>query len=363
MNSVKANGPRVDAAGVAAEAHALMRRNGNYRRAALTMALMYALTNVPVMLVSLLLMPSGAAMAAQGVVDMRASVFQIMMQLLVAPAFGLSFARFMLDMKDGSAGSPMDLFEGLTRGSYFVAVRANLWRMLSMFVWLMIPASIMSNGLALYMVYGTQTPLMWLGLALVLAVAVNRALAYSLQYYFLARQPQMGAVVSLRLSVALMRGRALELFKIYLRFLPRLAAAALPNVAAQVLANGMFGLQVDDQALTMACAGLALASIALTSLLMPVMEAASAIYFARLTDWVAKQTEEAMRAHGETPGAPGTPGALPGWGGEQGAQAGETGPDRGADGDSPAGGGQDGDGSQPGGGEAPDAGGEERGQR
>ena len=45
VNSMRADAPRINLAQVAADARALLRRDGNYRRTALTIALMMALTN------------------------------------------------------------------------------------------------------------------------------------------------------------------------------------------------------------------------------------------------------------------------------------------------------------------------------
>ena len=112
----------------------------------------------------------------------------------------------------------MDLFEGLTRGHYLVSVRAMLWRSLSMFVWMLIPVSLLTNGLIMAMAYGQLSVVLWLGLALVLVVLFNRGLAYSQQFYFLAQEPHVGAIMSLRLSTMVMHGRLKELFCLYLRF-------------------------------------------------------------------------------------------------------------------------------------------------
>ncbi len=297
VNSMRADAPRINLAQVAADARALLRRDGNYRRTVLTIALMMALTNVPIMILNYLPMimagAGGLMQDAQDAVDMRAMVFSLMVQLLVSPAISLGLARYELNMYNGRPCSPMDLFEGLTRGHYLVSVRAMLWRSLSMFVWMLIPVSLLTNGLIMAMAYGQLSVVLWLGLALVLVVLFNRGLAYSQQFYFLAQEPHVGAIMSLRLSTMVMHGRLKELFCLYLRFFYCFILTALPNVVLQVMANTTqlgFELTTAEQALV--GVGVTLATIVLTSLCMPVLETASAIYFVRLNENVSRRAEE-----------------------------------------------------------------------
>lgn len=320
VNSMRADAPRINLAQVAADARALLRRDGNYRRTVLTIALMMALTNVPIMILNYLPMimagAGGLMQDAQDAVDMRAMVFSLMVQLLVSPAISLGLARYELNMYNGRPCSPMDLFEGLTRGHYFVSVRAMLWRSLSMFVWMLIPVSLLTNGLIMAMAYGQLSVVLWLGLALVLVVLFNRGLAYSQQFYFLAQEPHVGAIMSLRLSTMVMHGRLKELFCLYLRFFYCFILTALPNVVLQVMANTTqlgFELTTAEQALV--GVGVTLATIVLTSLCMPVLETASAIYFVRLNEILSRRAEELRRAHEDAFNeAAQSSGSLPGWG-------------------------------------------------
>ena len=149
VNSMRADAPRITLAQVAAETRALLRRDGNYRRTALTVALMQTLLSVPVMILNYALMFTGGGVAQDAQTTMNiGNLFMMLMQALVAPALTLGLARYELNMYNGRPRSPMDLFEGLTRGSYFLSVRAMLWRALSMLVWVMIPMSLVLNEIA-----------------------------------------------------------------------------------------------------------------------------------------------------------------------------------------------------------------------
>ena len=312
--------PGINLAEVAAEARALLRRDGNYWRTVLAIALMMALTNVPVILLNYLpVLLWGAGELTEDAllaIDTRAMVFSLMLQVLVTPAIRLGLLRYELNMCQGRPASPMELFEGLTRGNYFAAVRAMLWQTLSLFVWLMIPLSMAANGLVLLMAYGQTSGMLWLGLGLTLFIMVNRALAYSQQFYLLAREPRMGAIISLKLSTTAMRGRLGELFCLKLRYFYCFLVLALPSLLSGVLVVwARLGLELSafDQALV----GLAttLATIVLASLCMPRLEIASAVYFTRLSDMMSRRAEELKRAHNAAfDEAMGRGDALPGWG-------------------------------------------------
>ena len=144
----------------------------------------------------------------------------------------------------------------------------------------------------------------------------NRGLAYSQQFYFLAQEPHVGAIMSLRLSTMVMHGRLKELFCLYLRFFYCFILTALPNVVLQVMANTTqlgFELTTAEQALV--GVGVTLATIVLTSLCMPVLETASAIYFVRLNEILSRRAEELRRAHEDAFNeAAQSSGSLPGWG-------------------------------------------------
>lgn len=316
---MRADAPRINLAEVAAEARALLRRDGNYRRTALTIALMQALIYVPVMILNYAPMfmagAGGLAQDAQGAMDIS-SVFTMLIQLLVAPALTLGLARYELNMYNGRPCAPMDLFEGLTRGSYFLSVRAALWRSLSMLVWLTIPMSLVLNELVMLQMYGQVSLMFWPALAVLLFLMLNRGLAYSQQFYFLAHEPRMGAIMSLKLSTMAMHGRLKELFCLLLRFFYCFILTALPDVAAQVLANkALLGLTLSEYQQALLGVGVTLATILLTSLCMPVLETASAIYFIKLNELMTRRAQELRRAHDDAfKEAAQSGGSLPGWG-------------------------------------------------
>ena len=317
VNSMRADAPRINLAQVAAETRALLRRDGNYRRTALTVALMQTLISVPVMILNYALMFTGGGVAQDAQTTMNiGNLFMMLMQALVAPALTLGLARYELNMYNGRPRSPMDLFEGLTRGSYFLSVRAMLWRALSMLVWVMIPMSLVLNEIAMAQLYGQMSLMFWPALLTLLFLMFNRGLAYSQQFYFLAQEPHVGAIMSLRLSTMVMHGRLKELFCLYLRFFYCFILTALPNVALQVMANTTqlgFELNTAEQALV--GVGVTLATIVLTSLCMPVLETASAIYFVRLNEILSRRAEELRRAHEDAFNeAAQSSGSLPGWG-------------------------------------------------
>ena len=317
VNSMRADAPRINLAQVAAETRALLRRDGNYRRTALTVALMQTLISVPVMILNYALMFTGGGVAQDAQTTMNiGNLFMMLMQALVAPALTLGLARYELNMYNGRPRSPMDLFEGLTRGSYFLSVRAMLWRALSMLVWVMIPMSLVLNEIAMAQLYGQMSLMFWPALLTLLFLMLNRGLAYSQQFYFLAQEPHVGAIMSLRLSTMVMHGRLKELFCLYLRFFYCFILTALPNVVLQVMANTTqlgFELNTAEQALV--GVGVTLATIVLTSLCMPVLETASAIYFVRLNEILSRRAEELRRAHEDAFNeAAQSSGSLPGWG-------------------------------------------------
>ncbi len=317
VNSMRADAPRINLAQVAADARALLRRDGNYRRTVLTVALMQTLISVPVMILNYALMFTGGGVAQDAQTTMNiGNLFMMLMQALVAPALTLGLARYELNMYNGRPRSPMDLFEGLTRGSYFLSVRAMLWRALSMLVWVMIPMSLVLNEIAMAQLYGQMSLMFWPALLTLLFLMLNRGLAYSQQFYFLAQEPHVGAIMSLRLSTMVMHGRLKELFCLYLRFFYCFILTALPNVVLQVMANTTqlgFELTTAEQALV--GVGVTLATIVLTSLCMPVLETASAIYFVRLNEILSRRAEELRRAHEDAFNeAAQSSGSLPGWG-------------------------------------------------
>lgn len=314
---MRADAPRINLAEVAAEARALLRRDGNYRRTALTIALMQALIYVPIMIINYAPMfaAGGSAQDAQGAVNIS-SVFAMLMQVLVASALTLGLARYELNMYNGQPCSPMDLFDGMTRGNYFLSVRAILWRSLSMLVWLTIPISLVLNELAMLQMYGQVSLMFWPALAVVLFLMLNRGLAYSQQFYFLAHEPRVGAIMSLKLSTMAMHGRLKELFCLFLRFFYCFILISLPDVAAQVLANGaLLGLTLSEYQQALLGVGVTLAKIALMSLCMPVLETASAIYFIKLNELMTRRAQELRRAHDDAfREAAQSGGSLPGWG-------------------------------------------------
>lgn len=271
MNSNGSAMERIDAAEVKAVAKARMRENGNYKRTALMIGLYMLLVNVPVMLMNYLSVGfidlSKLDTGALGLLNTRLMLFQLLISLLLAPAFELSKARFMLKTMRESAGSPSDLFDGLGRGSYFVAIRSMLWRGFMMYIWTMMPISIMVNGLVMG---GVMFAL--IGMVLLMVIMINRTLAYSQQFYLLAEKPRMGAMMSLKLSTIFMHGRAWELFKLELRMILYILPPMLPNIAAMFLPSDspLFGIAMS------------LCTILLSALCLPAAEAATAEYFLRL---------------------------------------------------------------------------------
>lgn len=314
---MRADAPRINLAQVAAETRALLRRDGNYRRTALTVALMQTLISVPVMILNYALMFTGGGVAQDAQTTMNiGNLFMMLMQALVAPALTLGLARYELNMYNGRPRSPMDLFEGLTRGSYFLSVRAMLWRALSMLVWVMIPMSLVLNEIAMAQLYGQMSLMFWPALLTLLFLMLNRGLAYSQQFYFLAHEPRVGAIMSLKLSTMAMHGRLKELFCLYLRFFYCFILIALPDAAAQVLANkALLGLTLSEYQQVLLGVGVALATILLTSLCMPLIETASAVYFVKLNELMARHAEKLRRAREEAFNeAAQSGGSLPGWG-------------------------------------------------
>lgn len=289
MNSMKPQITKIDIAAVKADAVSKMRENNNYKRTALMLALVYALTNVPVLLMNFLstalVDPAAIAKDMAVMINTRIMIFQLLVTVLITPAFALGSARFMLKTVSDGAGSPMELFNGLDHGSYFVSVRAMLWTMLMTYVWAMIPMSMLVQGIMLYQ-YGSVGMLI-IGIAVLLIVLVSRGLAYALQFYFLARQPKMGAVMSLRFSVMAMRGRLMELLKLELSMILYFLPGLLVDAAIFFLFkdNMLFG------------AAMALLKILLSAVCRPVPEAAKAIYFMRLNELAEKQIAEMKRRH------------------------------------------------------------------
>lgn len=292
MNSNGSAMERIDAAEVKAVAKARMRENGNYKRTALMIGLYMLLVNVPVMLMNYLSVGfidlSKLDTGALGLLNTRLMLFQLLISLLLAPAFELSKARFMLKTMRESAGSPSDLFDGLGRGSYFVAIRSMLWRGFMMYIWTMMPISIMVNGLVMG---GVMFAL--IGIVLLMVIVVNRTLAYSQQFYLLAENPRMGAIMSLRLSTIFMHGRAWELFKLELRMILYILPPMLPNIAAMFLPSDsqLFGIAMS------------LCTILLSALCLPAAEAATAEYFLRLKG-IMERSAARMRAEAFGDGNP-----------------------------------------------------------
>ena len=60
----------------------------------------------------------------------------------------------MISAMKSDAGSPTDLFDGLSRGSYFVSVRALLWKYLLMYGWMVLPTTIAAQGVAMLQLGG-----------------------------------------------------------------------------------------------------------------------------------------------------------------------------------------------------------------
>ena len=284
--------PRIDISEVKAAAKARMRENGNYRRVALMLALMMLLINVPVLLMDYLstgFIDLGQLdTGALSMLNLRLMLFQLLMSLLISPAFELSKTRYMLRTMRDRAGSPNELFDGLGRGSYFVSVRAALWKGLMMYVWLMIPLGMMSQGLVATLYGGSGgLGLALIGAALMAFIAVNRMLAYSLQFYFLAEQPRVGAIMSLRLSTMTMRGRMWERLKLELRLLAYILPPMLPNIASMLFLkdSAAFGIAMS------------ICTIALWAVCYPVVESAMAEYFLRIKAQLEEQAAQARRAH------------------------------------------------------------------
>ena len=130
-----------------------MRQNGNYKRTALMIGLMLALVNVPVMLMDCLTtwnvdlgtLDTGAL----AMINTRLLLFQAMIAVFISPALELGKTRYMIDAMKSDAGNPTDLFDGLSRGSYFVSVRAMLWKYLLMYGWMILPTTIAAQGVAM----------------------------------------------------------------------------------------------------------------------------------------------------------------------------------------------------------------------
>ena len=135
-----------------------MRQNGNYRRTALMIGLMLALINVPVMLMDCLTtwnVDLGALdMSALAMINTRLLLFQAMIAVFISPALELGKTRYMISAMKSDAGSPTDLFDGLSRGSYFVSVRALLWKYLLMYGWMILPTTIAAQGVAMLQLGG-----------------------------------------------------------------------------------------------------------------------------------------------------------------------------------------------------------------
>lgn len=268
----------IDIKDVRRRAFSHMRENGNYKRTALMLGLMMALINVPVMLmdcvttwnVDIAALDTGAL----AMINTRLLLFQGMIALFISPALELGKTRFMISAMQGDAGSPSDLFDGLSKGSYFVSVRAMLWRYVLLYGWMILPTTIAAQGVAMFQLGGGATGLVTaiLGGALALMALVSRLLAYALQFYLIADSPQMGAMVSTRLSTVVMHGRMKELFKLMLTMLPFILIPMLPNAASLLFLtdNTLFGI------------AMALSTILLGALCYPMWEAAMAEYYLRV---------------------------------------------------------------------------------
>ena len=261
-----------------------MRQNGNYRRTALMIGLMLALINVPVMLMDCLTtwnVDLGALdMSALAMINTRLLLFQAMIAVFISPALELGKTRYMINAMKSDAGSPTDLFDGLSRGSYFVSVRALLWKYLLMYGWMVLPTTIAAQGVAMLQLGGGGAGLATaiIGGALALMAMVSRLLAYSLQFYLLSDSPRMGAMVSLRFSTVVMHGRMNELFRLSLTMLPFMLIPMLPNAASLVfdVDSNLFGI------------AMALCSILLGAACYPMWEAAMAEYYLRVKAQIVK---------------------------------------------------------------------------
>ncbi len=261
-----------------------MRQNGNYRRTALMIGLMLALINVPVMLMDCLTtwnVDLGALdMSALAMINTRLLLFQAMIAVFISPALELGKTRYMINAMKSDAGSPTDLFDGLSRGSYFVSIRALLWKYLLMYGWMILPTTIAAQGVVMLQLGGGGAGLATaiIGGALALMAMVSRLLAYSLQFYLLSDSPRMGAMVSLRLSTVVMHGRMNELFRLSLTMLPFMLIPMLPNAASLVfdVDSNLFGI------------AMALCSILLGAACYPMWEAAMAEYYLRVKAQIVK---------------------------------------------------------------------------
>lgn len=291
MNSYMAKPPRIAAAEVKAAAKSRLREGDNYRRTALMLGLMMLLTNVPVMLMNYLSTAfTDLSRLDEGMLNMiamRMLLFQLLVALLVTPAFTLSEARFMLRLMRDRAGSPGDLFDGLGRGSYFVSIRAVLWRVLMLYGWTIMPLLIFVQGWTMTALYGPASGLAptLLGGVLCIIILINRALAYSLQFYYLAEQPRLGAVMALRLSIISMHGRMKELFLLMLHLLPYMLPPMLPSIATTLFLqdNALFGI------------AMAACSIVLSAMFLPMVEASMAEYFLRIKAQMSNQAAAAQQ--------------------------------------------------------------------
>ena len=270
--------PPVDLRQLVRDSCATMRVNGNYKRTALMLGLFMLLVNVPLLAIELATTGLGSIseMTAETValVNNRNMIASLLMQAFVAPAFQLSACRFMIrTVREGVAGRPGELFDGLGGGNYFVSVRATLWMGLMLYAWgmaatmlaelVILPAGMAAGPL------NSALPFTVFLVVVVGVVLINRLLAYNLQFYLLADDTRIGAIASLRASVGMMRGRKLEFFRLVLRLLPFTLPPLLAGFAPQFF-------YTDSMAFS---ALMALLTIVLTALLRPVAECANAGYY------------------------------------------------------------------------------------
>lgn len=274
----------IDTADVRRTAFARLKENGNYKRTALMIGLMLALVNVPVLIMScattwnvdLDALDTGALM----IVNTRLILFQVLIGLFISPALELGKARYMMHTMRESAGNPTELFDGLNGGTYFVSIRAMLWRTLMLYIWMMIPASVAVQGLMAYSA-GMGIGTLILGGALTLAVYVTRYISYSQQYFMLSDNPRMGAMASLKLSTIVMHGRMGEYFRLALTLLPYILPPLAPTVAALFLFT-------DSDLFAVA---MSVMSIALGAVCYPRAEAAAAEYYLRIKSIMMKKPD------------------------------------------------------------------------
>lgn len=290
MKSQGARPPRIDTSGVKAAAKQRLRQDGNYRRTAQMIALMMLLTNVPVMLMNYLtagfIDPGQLDTGALNALNLRMVLFQLLVSMFITPAFELSKTRYMLRTMRLRAGAPGELFDGLGRGSYFTAVRASLWQSVMLYLWMIVPLGMAGQGL-LGLIAGDSGSygLLLIGLILMIIIMINRMLAYSLQFYFLAEQPRMGAIMSLRLSTIAMHGRLRELFGLTLKLLLYILPVTVPNLLVTRLFPGNVAFEI----------AMSLGTIALYALCYPVVEAANAEYFLRIRAQIEATVAQAQR--------------------------------------------------------------------